>query len=266
MKKLAITVFVLVFALMGTSVFAAESKNAMVRIVHASPDAPAVDVTVDGKKVVEGAKFKDATKFMAVPAGNHKVEIFAAGTVGKQKPVISSDLKVEAGKMYTAAAINTLDSIELKVLNDDTKVTNGKSKIRVAHFSPDAPGVDVAVKNGDVIFPGATFKGVTDYKEVDPGKYDLEVRAAGTKDSVLDLAGTELKENMTYTVLAVGFAKKDPALDAIVLADPVMPAGMPKTGMGGTSKSQQSTAPWAVLAAAVGLGALALYGKKKSTQ
>ncbi|KZZ82719.1 DUF4397 domain-containing protein [Bacillus sp. SJS] len=266
MKKLAMMVIIMVFALMGTSVLAAESKNAMVRIVHASPDAPAVDVTVDGNTVVEGAKFKDATDFMALPAGNHKVEIFAAGTVEEGKPVITSDLTVEAGKMYTAAAINTLDNLELKILNDDTMVTDGKSKIRVGHFSPDAPAVDVAVKDGDVLFPGAEFKGVTDYMEVDPGSYDLEVRAAGSKDSVLDLAGTELKENMTYTVLAVGFAKKDPALDAIVLEDPMMPAGMPKTGMGGTSENEHSAAPWAIFAAAAGLGALVIYGKKKSTQ
>ncbi|AZB44849.1 DUF4397 domain-containing protein [Bacillus sp. FJAT-42376] len=258
---------VMVFALMGTSVLAAESENAMVRIVHASPDAPAVDVTVDGNTVVEGAKFKDATNFMPVPAGEHKVEIYAAGTVKEGKPVISANLSVEAGKMYTAAAINTLDNLELKVLNDDTMVAEGKSKIRVGHFSPDAPAVDVAVKGGDVLFPGAEFKGVTDYKEVDPGSYDLEVRPAGTMDSVLDLSGTELKENMTYTVLAVGFAKNDPALDAIVLADPMMPAGMPKTGMGGTSETSENAAPWAVLAAAAaGLGALAVYGRKKRAQ
>ncbi|MBS2969119.1 DUF4397 domain-containing protein [Metabacillus sp. KIGAM252] len=257
---------VFVFALMGNAALAAESKDAMVRIVHASPDAPAVDVTVDGKTVVEGAEFKAATDFMAVPAGDHKVEIYAAGTVEEGKPVISTDLTVEAGKMYTAAAINTLDNLELQVLNDDTMVSERKSKIRVGHFSPDAPAVDVAVKDGDVLFPGAEFKGVTEYMEVDPGSYDLEVRAADSMDSVLDLAGTELKENMTYTILAVGFLEKDPALDAIVLEDPMMPAGMPKTGMGGTSETAQSTAPWAIFAAAAGLGALIIYGKKKSAQ
>ncbi|MGD6816034.1 DUF4397 domain-containing protein [Metabacillus sp. 84] len=264
MKKLAMLAIVMVFALMGTAAMAAESKDAMVRIVHASPDAPAVDVTVDGNTVVEGAEFKAATEFMAVPAGEHKVEIFAAGTVADGEPVISADLTVEAGKMYTAAAVNTLDNLELQVLNDDTMVSEGKAKIRVGHFSPDAPAVDVAVKDGDVLFPGAEFKGVTEYMEVDPGSYDLEVRAAGSMDAVLDLSGTELKENMTYTVLAVGFLENDPALDAIVLEDPMMPSEMPKTGMGGASESQ---APWAMFAAAAaGLGALVIYGKKKSAQ
>ncbi|MTH51850.1 DUF4397 domain-containing protein [Bacillus mangrovi] len=268
MKKISMLAIAFIFALLGNSAAsAAQSKEAMVRIVHASPDAPAVDVAVNGDVVVEGAEFKAATDFMAVPAGEHKVEIFAAGTADEGKPVISADLTVEAGKMYTAAAINTLDNLELKVLNDDTMTTNGKSKVRVGHFSPDAPAVDVGIKGEDALFAGAEFSGVTEYMEVDPGSYDLEVRPAGTMDSVLDLSGTELKENMTYTVLAVGFLEKEPALDAIVLEDPMMPSGMPKTGMGGASESSGSAAPWAAAGmGAVLLGALMIYGKKKSAQ
>ncbi|TDL82705.1 DUF4397 domain-containing protein [Peribacillus frigoritolerans] len=264
MKKIfsMMAAMVLLLAL-GTGVYAAEN-DAMVRIVHASPDAPAVDVVVDGKTVVEGAEFKAATDYMMVPAGDHKVEIFAAGTVADGEPVISADLTVEAGMAYTAAAINKLDSLELKVLNDDNMVTEGKAKVRVSHLSPDAPAVDVAVKGGDVLFPGAEFKGVTDYIEVDPGSYDLEVRGAGTEDVVLDLAGTELKANMAYTVIAVGFAGGEPALEALVLADSaMMPSEMPKTGMGGTSAADTTNYLPIAAVSILGLGALMVYGYKK---
>lgn len=264
MKKIfsMMAAMVLLLAL-GTGVYAAEN-DAMVRIVHASPDAPAVDVVVDGKTVVEGAEFKAATDYMMVPAGDHKVEIFAAGTVADREPVISADLTVEAGMAYTAAAINKLDSLELKVLNDDNMVTEGKAKVRVVHFSPDAPAVDAAVKGGDVLFPGAEFKGVTDYIEVDPGSYDLEVRGAGTEDVVLDLAGTELKANAAYTVIAVGFAGGEPALEALVLADPaMMPSEMPKTGMGGTSSADTTNYLPIAAVSILGLGALTVYGYKK---
>ncbi|WP_335869516.1 DUF4397 domain-containing protein [Bacillus sp. 2205SS5-2] len=44
----------------------AEENDAMVRIVHASPDAPAVDVYVNGDTVVEGAAFKAATDYMSL--------------------------------------------------------------------------------------------------------------------------------------------------------------------------------------------------------
>lgn len=85
-----------VFALFVTvvllsSVFALEafadnhgSDEAMVRIAHASPDAPAVDVYVNGDAVVEGAAFKDATDYMNLPAGEHEVEIDVATLMVKE--------------------------------------------------------------------------------------------------------------------------------------------------------------------------------------
>jgi len=255
LKKLTMSlIFTLVFAMFGGSVFANGHDQAKVRIVHASPDAPAVDVTVDGKVVVENAAFKAVTDYMMLPAGDHAVGIFAAGTVADGKPVLKANLTVEADKAYTVLAANKLEALEVAVLNDDMSVTAGKAKVRVGHFSPDAPAVDVAVKGGDVLFSNAPFKAVTDYLEVDPAKMDLEVRPAGTQDVVLSLPGTELKADMIYTVLAVGMASGEPALDAIVLADPssaAMPTGMPDTGTGGLTGLLVSALPYLLIIAGV---------------
>lgn len=264
MKKLVTAViFSLLFTMFGGAAFADQHDQAKVRIVHASPDAPAVDITVNGETVVENAEFKAATDYLMVPAGEHEVSIFAAGTVAEGNPVLTATLKVEAGKAYTALAVNKLESLEVAVLNDDMTTTSGKAKVRVGHFSPDAPAVDVAVSGGDVLFPNAPFKAVTDYAEVDPATLNLEVRVAGTEDVVLSLPNTELKANTIYTVLAVGFASGEPALDVVVLADPssaAMPTELPKTGAGGFAGLLVSSLPFFVLA----LGALFFLYKRKN--
>ncbi|MBY6037571.1 DUF4397 domain-containing protein [Fictibacillus nanhaiensis] len=249
---------VMMFALMATGVFA-ESNDAMVRIVHASPDAQAVDVYVDGNAVVEGAEFKAATDYMPVPAGEHKVEIFAAGT--KDNAVISQTVTVEAGKAYTAAAANTLEMIELVVAEDSMQATEGKTKVRIGHLSPDAPTVDIGLIGGDALFSGATFKAFTDYKELDPNTYDLEIRTPdGTQ--VLDLSGTKLEANMVYSVYAINTADK---LEVLVLQDSmVMPSEMPKTGMGGASESTTDYTT-GIIASVVGLGVLAFAAYRKRT-
>ncbi|UOY93333.1 DUF4397 domain-containing protein [Ectobacillus sp. JY-23] len=263
MKRfLSLLVALMMFSVLATSAFAAEQKEAMVRIVHASPDAPAVDVVVDGKTVVTNAAFKAATDYVKLSAGEHEVQIFATGTVAENKPVISQKLNVEAGKSYTVAAINKVANLELLVMNDEAMTTEGKTKVRVAHLSPDAPAVDVALKGGDALFANAPFKGVTDFKEVDPATLDLEVRAAGTNNVVLNLPQTELKANTLYTVLAVGFAQGEPKLDAIVLtnmSESAMPTSMPKTGNGGASNV------W-LYAAAAGLlaGTILMFRKTKT--
>ncbi|RKD76430.1 uncharacterized protein DUF4397 [Sinobaca qinghaiensis] len=267
MKKFAGSMLtgVLAFGLVGGGTALADSHDTddgssedtgMVRIVHASPDAPEVDVYVDGEAVVEGAAFKDATDYLEVPEGEREVEIFAAGENGEGDPVLAGTLDVEDGEAYTAAATNTLEELELTVLEDKQDTAEGMADVRVAHFSPDAPNVDVAVTDGDILFEDAPFTGVTDYLEVEAGSYDLEVRPAGTEDVVLDLAGTELEEGMSYSVLAVGFAEGDPALDAIVLATPSsdsMPSEMPQTGSGGTDNTMMYVLA-GLMAAGLGAG------------
>ncbi|MFL8938408.1 DUF4397 domain-containing protein [Rossellomorea oryzaecorticis] len=111
MKKIFSIFVTAILMLTFTGGAFAAGNDAMVRIIHASPDAPAVDVYVDGKAVVEGAEFKAATEYMNLPAGEHKVEIYAAGTMGSEDPVISQSLTVEEGMAYTVAAANTVDNL-----------------------------------------------------------------------------------------------------------------------------------------------------------
>nr|WP_232318334.1 DUF4397 domain-containing protein [Salisediminibacterium beveridgei] len=209
--------------------------NAMVRILHASPDAPAVDIYVNGDLTVEDAAFKDITGYLELPAGEYDIAIHAAGD---DEAVYEQSLAVDGGVHYTVAAVDFLDGgdFRLEAFADDNTVDEGMTKVRVGHMSPDAPAVDVGLVGGDSLFEGAEFFAVTDYLELDPDTYDLEIRAAGTEDAVLDLSGTTLEADTVYSVYAVG-ALDD--LEVVVVADEAhaMPGDMPQTGMGGASQS-----------------------------
>ncbi|TWT14581.1 DUF4397 domain-containing protein [Planomicrobium sp. CPCC 101079] len=240
MKKvfaLIAVAFALVFT-MVSGVYAADT--AKVRVVHASPDAPAVDVYVNGELTLENVAFKANSGYLDVPAGTHDVEVFANGSeYAEGEGVLRADLAVEAGKAYTVAAANTVDALEFVVAEDSMEVSEGKAKVRVGHLSPDAPAVDVGVIDGDALFSGAEFPGITDYAEVDAGTYDLEIRLPdGTQ--VLPLEGTELAAGTVYSIFAVNNAD---ALEVIALVDyesAGSPGGMPTTGLG-TPDTQQSS-------------------------
>lgn len=254
-------VSIVAFATLGG--IASADDHAMVRIIHASPDAPAVDVYVNDEAVVEGAEFKAATDYMNLPAGTHKVEIYAAGTMGEADPVIATDLTVEAGMSYTVAAINKVENLELSVTQDDNAVAEGQAKVRVGHFSPDAPAVNVGLIDGDDVFSGAEFKAVTDYMTLDAGTYDLEIRTADGGEQVLDLSGTMLEENKVYSVYAINTAD---SLEVLLLEDnTMMPNEMPQTGMGGASNSS-SINSWMLIAGLMVIGAAVIGARRFASQ
>lgn len=230
LRGLLVTAMVAVVALaMVTSAFAADGK-ARVRVVHASPDAPAVDVLVNGAKAFTNAPFKGITQYASLDPATYNVQVVPTG---KTEPVvIKADLALKANTDYTVVAVGQLASIAPLVLVDNNAPpAAGKAHVRFVHASPNAPAVDIAVKGGPTLFSNIAFKGVGDYLPVNAGTYDLEVKLAGTSTVALSVPGVQLAAGTVYTVFAMGLAGGQPALQAVASADAVAtPAALPKTG------------------------------------
>jgi hypothetical protein len=189
---------------------ASAAGNAMVRVLHASPDAPAVDIWVDGAKTLSNVPFKTLSSYLSLPAGSHKILVVATGTTSPA--VIDATPKFEAGKKYTVAAIGFLADIKPAVFVDNGKAVDGSAKLRVVHLSPDAPAVDVALKGqapADAPVKNLEFPDATGYLTLPPASYDFEVRLAGTSTVALPLDGVALAGGTNYTVFAVGSASAD---------------------------------------------------------
>jgi hypothetical protein len=247
---------------------ASAAEMARVRVVHASPDAPAVDVYADGAKVLTNVAFKGSSDYLSVPAGAHNFKVFATGAnPATGTAVINADATLEVGKDYTVVAIGKLAEIKPLVLVDNNAApAAGKAHVRVVHASPDAPVVDIAVKGGSVLVPNLAFGKDAGPLPVDAGTYDLEVRAAGTTTVALPINGVQLAAGKIYTVFAVGLLNGTPKLEALPIANDPAPApaaapaaapapagnALPKTGMGPTGSDGVSM--WLVAAlAAVGI-------------
>ena len=79
-----------------------DPSNARLRVVHASPDAPEVDISVDGLGVVATLDFKETSPYLTVPAGDYTVRVLLAGTSTQVFEVPS--LGLDAGTVYSAIA------------------------------------------------------------------------------------------------------------------------------------------------------------------
>lgn len=181
--------------------------DACINVIHASPDAPAVDVYLDGSKALSDLEFGAFSGWVAVPAGDHMVQVAAAGS-DVSTSVITADVTLEGDAAYEVAAVGLLADIKPMIyqvdLSDVGTASEPMSRIRVVHASPDAPAVDVAVKNGDVLVANLSFPDASEFLNVPSGSYDLEVRPAGTTDVALDLPGVKVEPGMVYDVFAIG--------------------------------------------------------------
>ncbi|WP_235028072.1 DUF4397 domain-containing protein, partial [Halorubrum sp. JWXQ-INN 858] len=83
-------------------------EDARVRLVHAAPDAPNVDVTVEGEPLFEDVPF-GAAGAIEVPADDYELEIRPATDDVDGDVVATVDVSPEAGTVYTAFAVGYLD-------------------------------------------------------------------------------------------------------------------------------------------------------------
>jgi hypothetical protein len=209
-------------ALLALAAPAAAADGAKVRVLHGSPDAPAVDIYVDGEKVggeLAGLEFGDLSDYVTLPAGSYDLKVCAAAdeTVC---PIEADGVAVEAGSMYTIAATNDLASIEAQVITDAPAPVAGKSQVRVVHFSADTPAIDVLTQDGaTAVVDALEYPGSTDYVALEPGAYDLKV-CADADNSVcpLDPDELELSAGISYSVFAIGSLEGE-TLTAVVAMD-----------------------------------------------
>jgi hypothetical protein len=112
-----------------------------VSVMHASPDAPAVDVYVNGELALSEVPFFAASPYLPLEPGTYAVAVTPAGAA-IEDAVISGDVNVTEGTYVTVAAVNTLDSIEAVAFTDNlSDPAAGQTRVSLIHAVPDAPAV-----------------------------------------------------------------------------------------------------------------------------
>lgn len=187
------------------------------RVVHASPDAPAVDVRVENQTVLANVSFGTVSDYLSLPAGTYNVSILANGT---ETAVFDGAVTVQPRTVTTVAASGEVSEDAgtgfAPVLLADDALTPGanSSALSVVHLSPDAPTVDVTAANGSVVLAdNVSFRNASDYVSVPAGNYTVEIRpaTAGNNGTVVTTVDVSLEGGEAYSAFAVGYLDPDDA-------------------------------------------------------
>jgi hypothetical protein len=201
-----------------------DENNASVRIVHASPDAPNVDASVNGKSVASNLPYGEGTDYVSVSSGSRRVTVSPTGT---STNVIDTTTDFQGDTDYTILATGVVADIQpLKLTDDNSAPGSGNVKVRIVHGAPSAGTVDVYVTapGADLnattaTLSGVVFRDVSDYQEVSAGSYQIRVTLAGTKTVAIDSGTVTLNAGQIRTVVALDAAGGGGPFQALVLAD-----------------------------------------------
>jgi hypothetical protein len=186
-----------------------------VRLVNASPDTQAVDISFSGTAIATSLAFGSSVDFMEMPAGTYTVEVRAAGADTSAAAPVSKAV-VLAPDVSTTLVVQGLSAgnpaLDLGVFLTQRGPTQGKARVEVIHAIPDADKVDV-LSQGKPVLTEIKFghMGAAPL-DLPPGSYDFQVAPSGqTADPVVSLPGTPLQADTIYTIVAIGQASNGSA-------------------------------------------------------
>lgn len=215
----------------------AAAPPALVRVAHLSPDGPAVDVLIDGRRIRSGLKFTAVSAYVTVPGGRHDIEVRGQGLD------LSAHPDLAAGSAHTFAAMGTLAKPLARMFTDRLGTPPaGKGSVRVVHAAPGVPPADVVAQTGAVLYQDIAFGQDPGYRSLPGGSYAVTMRRAGTGDVLLAARGIAVQPGTVYSIWAVGGGGKPLSLVRTRDAAGVgrVPAGGAATGYGGTAPGGNS--------------------------
>ncbi|MBN1480266.1 DUF4397 domain-containing protein [candidate division KSB1 bacterium] len=179
-------------------------SSAQFLLTHASPDAPNVDVYVDGHLFAKDFAYPNSTRYNSLKEGSHEVKLTVAGT---NNEALVATLDVTAGVYYSVFACDAVANLSALVLEDKFgEPAIDEAMVRFAHLSPDAPAVDITLEDDTIVFQNIAFKKATPFTALKHGTYNLKVKVSGTDTEVLEIKDVKLLPHAAYTIWVKGFA------------------------------------------------------------
>jgi hypothetical protein len=203
----------------------ADNQPTHLRLVHAIPDGPTIDVWLDNQPLFKQVKFTDITDYLPITAQSHTLKVISNDSL-----LLETTIKTEANQDYTLAIAGKLILLEPVLLKDNNHLpAPGTVQLRLVHLSPNAPTLDMLGKNGvqATLFNEVGFKEAANYIPLHAGKYDFTLHVADTEVEALTTPKMDLADGQVYSLFVMGLAGSKSGLQLISHIDTVTRPAIP---------------------------------------
>lgn len=173
-----------------------------IKLVHAVPDAPAVDVYFNGSTLAatlfNPSEGSSTTDYVAVPAGVYSVELRASGAADA---LLTTSATISSGDHVTAIAQGTAGDIALNFLNDSiSTITSNQALVRVINAAPDT--ISASLSNGTVLAENLESGEASAVASTQPEIVTLTISDGASSTS--ELPDVEIYGGTFYDVISLG--------------------------------------------------------------
>lgn len=192
----------------NVAVLSDAAAGANLRVVHASANAPAVDVLANNGVTPASSNlfFPAFTNYLNLSAATYNFKVVPTGVT--TPVVINADVPLANGVEYSLLAVGALANIEPLLLTDNNRKVATEAKVRLVHASTLAGNVDIyvvaagaSIANAMPAFSNVPFKADTGYVSLAAGSYDVIIAPTGTKTEAIKATLT-FANAMVYTAVA----------------------------------------------------------------
>jgi hypothetical protein len=173
------------------------------RIVHALPNASAVDFYIDNTKYTERPlKYAEYTNAYATLGVKHRVDFRG---IESQNPLIAEEINLEDERIYTIFYTGTTANPKIVLLKQDSPLPDaGKTRVNFLNLSSENKAINIRLKGGAQVTSLASNYLYSGYLELNSGKLIFEVTDATDNSLLYTLPEFNLESGKIYTIWLKG--------------------------------------------------------------
>lgn len=176
---------------------------AFLSITNTSPTLATFNIYVDQTQLNTGGPvaFGGSSGYFQVTPGSHSIKFTTASNT---ESLITKSVPLEVNTVNSLFLIDRGANMDFLTLKDELgDISSAKAFVRFINLSPDAPALDLAVKDGAVVIADKAYKASSPFVEVEAKTYIFELRNKTSGAATL-LTSTEFKAGKSYTVISTG--------------------------------------------------------------
>lgn len=190
--------------------------DSRIRVFHASPNAPAVDIYANGNLIAKDFAYKDVSQYLPISSGTYNIKVFPSGQI--TNPVINANLFIPNGSASTIAITGYFPTLSLYPIPEPSfSRTPSKPCVRFIHLATNTPAVDVMLPDGTTIFNDVGYKAVSNYACVPEDTYTFTISPIDSNDVILTAPDVALNASTFYTMYLIGLEGKTPPLEVLTV-------------------------------------------------